>query len=177
MLINAMIKLTLIWTWTRLTHCPDDGGSTHLWNVGLLQRDYTTQYTRRLSPSYSPPWKPQILHVLQGSPYPKPDESNPHPTTIPWSSVNSRCFRLPKSKLYTHFALHTPPISSFDLIIIIPGAEYKILSSSSLLSLHPSYVQIFFSGSSSHAPQCLCSLLNVSAPSFTRTQNNTITVL
>jgi hypothetical protein len=27
---------------------PDDGGSTHLWNVGLLQQDYTAKYPRRL---------------------------------------------------------------------------------------------------------------------------------
>jgi hypothetical protein len=29
-------------------HCPDDGGSTHLWNVGLLLRDYTAPYPRSL---------------------------------------------------------------------------------------------------------------------------------
>jgi hypothetical protein len=28
---------------------PDNGGSTHLRNVGLLQRDYSAQYPRRLS--------------------------------------------------------------------------------------------------------------------------------
>jgi hypothetical protein len=27
---------------------PDDGGSKHLWNVGLVLRDYTAQYPRRL---------------------------------------------------------------------------------------------------------------------------------
>jgi hypothetical protein len=27
---------------------PDDGGSTHLWNVGQLQRDYTALQPRRL---------------------------------------------------------------------------------------------------------------------------------
>jgi hypothetical protein len=34
-----------------LIHRPVDGGSTHLWNVGLLQRDYTALYPRRLSSS------------------------------------------------------------------------------------------------------------------------------
>jgi hypothetical protein len=28
--------------------CPDDGGSTHLRNVGLLQQDYTALHPRRL---------------------------------------------------------------------------------------------------------------------------------
>jgi len=32
----------------RLIHRPVDGGSTHLWNVGLLQRDYSALYARRL---------------------------------------------------------------------------------------------------------------------------------
>jgi hypothetical protein len=31
---------------------PDDGGSTHLWNVGLLKTDYTALFTRTLSSSY-----------------------------------------------------------------------------------------------------------------------------
>jgi hypothetical protein len=34
---------------------PDDGGSRHLLKVGLLQRDYTVLYPRRLSSSYSTP--------------------------------------------------------------------------------------------------------------------------
>jgi hypothetical protein len=38
-----------------LIHHLDDGGSTHLWNVGMLQRDCTALYHRRLSYSYSPP--------------------------------------------------------------------------------------------------------------------------
>jgi hypothetical protein len=29
-------------------HPPDDGGSTHLWNVGQLHRDYTALHPRRL---------------------------------------------------------------------------------------------------------------------------------
>jgi hypothetical protein len=32
---------------------PDDKRSTHLWNVGLLQRDYTALYARRLSSWYN----------------------------------------------------------------------------------------------------------------------------
>jgi hypothetical protein len=34
-----------------LHHRPDDGGSRHIWNVGLLQRGYTTRHPRRLSSS------------------------------------------------------------------------------------------------------------------------------
>jgi hypothetical protein len=30
---------------------PDDGGSSHIWNVGLLQRDYTALHPGRLSSS------------------------------------------------------------------------------------------------------------------------------
>jgi hypothetical protein len=46
----------------------DDGDSTHLWNVCLLQRDYTALYPRKLSSSYSPFWKTWNLkkhkHIL-----------------------------------------------------------------------------------------------------------------
>jgi hypothetical protein len=38
-------------------------GSTHLWNVGLLQREYTALYPRWISSSYSLPWGPEISHV------------------------------------------------------------------------------------------------------------------
>jgi hypothetical protein len=31
----------------RLSHCPDDGGSNHLRNVGLLLRENIAQYPRR----------------------------------------------------------------------------------------------------------------------------------
>jgi hypothetical protein len=42
---------------------PDDGGSTHLWNVGR-QSFYTAVYPRRqLWTSYSPPWE---LEISQG---------------------------------------------------------------------------------------------------------------
>jgi hypothetical protein len=54
-----------------LHHRPNDGGSKHLWNVGLLQRDYTALYPRRLSSSYSPPWEPEISHSFQDASRPK----------------------------------------------------------------------------------------------------------
>jgi hypothetical protein len=41
------LKLTDV-SQVRLIHRPDDGGSTHLWNVGQLQRDYTALHPRRL---------------------------------------------------------------------------------------------------------------------------------
>jgi hypothetical protein len=37
---------------------PDDGGSTHFWNVGQ-----SALYPRRLSFSWSPLWKPEISQV------------------------------------------------------------------------------------------------------------------
>jgi hypothetical protein len=40
--------------------CPGDGGITHLWNVDLLQRDYTAPCPRRLSFSYSSQWELEI---------------------------------------------------------------------------------------------------------------------
>jgi hypothetical protein len=44
----------------RLIHCPDDGGSKHLWNVSKLLPDYTVQPPRRQQSSYSPLWEPAI---------------------------------------------------------------------------------------------------------------------
>jgi hypothetical protein len=41
-------------------HQSNDGGSAHLWNVGLLQRDYTALYPRRLAYSHSPPLEVEI---------------------------------------------------------------------------------------------------------------------
>jgi hypothetical protein len=46
---------------------PIDDCSKHLWNVGQLPLDYMAQYARRLSPSYSPPWEPEISIVVCGS--------------------------------------------------------------------------------------------------------------
>jgi hypothetical protein len=39
---------------------PDDGGSKHVWNIGLLLAGCITQYLRRLSSSYSPLWEHEI---------------------------------------------------------------------------------------------------------------------
>jgi hypothetical protein len=47
----------------RSSCCRDCGGSKHLWNVGMLQRDYTALYPWRLLSSYSPPRKPEISHL------------------------------------------------------------------------------------------------------------------
>jgi hypothetical protein len=44
-------------------HHQGDGGSTNLCNVGLFQLDYTAQYRRRPSSSYSPPLKPYISRI------------------------------------------------------------------------------------------------------------------
>jgi hypothetical protein len=46
------------------SHCPDDGGNMPLWNVGILSWDYTVLYPRKLSPSYLPPWEPEISHSI-----------------------------------------------------------------------------------------------------------------
>jgi hypothetical protein len=40
--------------------CPDDGDSTHLWNVGQHLFDYMSIHPRRLWTSYSLPWEPEI---------------------------------------------------------------------------------------------------------------------
>jgi hypothetical protein len=47
-----------------LIHRPDDGGSTHLWNVGLLQREYTELYPRKLSSSYPLRREPEISNFV-----------------------------------------------------------------------------------------------------------------
>jgi hypothetical protein len=46
-----------------LHHHHDDEYSMHLWNVGLLQRDHTALFPTMLSPSYSPPWGPEMSHA------------------------------------------------------------------------------------------------------------------
>jgi hypothetical protein len=43
---------------------PGDGSSKHVWNVGLVLPDYMTQYPRRLSSSYSPPWEPETSRPI-----------------------------------------------------------------------------------------------------------------
>jgi hypothetical protein len=45
----------------KLTHHPNDGGSTELWNVGKPIPVYTMLQHRRQPSSYSPPWAPQII--------------------------------------------------------------------------------------------------------------------
>jgi hypothetical protein len=47
-----------------MTHCPDDGGSKYLWNVGKLLPDYTALQPRRQPSLYSLPWEPQILIII-----------------------------------------------------------------------------------------------------------------
>jgi hypothetical protein len=44
---------------SQFIHRPEDGGSTHLWNVGILP-DYTALYPRRLPSPYLPLWQPKI---------------------------------------------------------------------------------------------------------------------
>jgi hypothetical protein len=39
---------------------PDYGGSTHVWNVGLLLRDYTAPYSRTLLTSFLSQWESKI---------------------------------------------------------------------------------------------------------------------
>jgi hypothetical protein len=43
-----------------LHYRPDNTGSTHVWNVGVLARNYTVLYSRKLSYSYWPLWEPEI---------------------------------------------------------------------------------------------------------------------
>jgi hypothetical protein len=45
---------------TAMSHHPDDGGSTYLWNVGRHLFDYTAVHPRILWSSQSPPWEPKI---------------------------------------------------------------------------------------------------------------------
>jgi hypothetical protein len=44
-------SLWQVWKWEPLHH-PDDGGSVHLWNISLLQQDYTVLYPKRSSSKY-----------------------------------------------------------------------------------------------------------------------------
>jgi hypothetical protein len=44
---------------------PVDGGSTHLWNVSLLQADDTAPHPRRLSSSYSLPCEREVSLLVQ----------------------------------------------------------------------------------------------------------------
>jgi hypothetical protein len=84
----------------------DDGGSTHLWNVGYFLPDYTSQYTRRLSSLSStlifvyPSWRISfhtqmnplmncfwvsrldVLHLLLSSAFPSLVNSVPFPCKV-----------------------------------------------------------------------------------------------
>jgi hypothetical protein len=44
-----------------VTHRPDDGGSTDIWNAGKLIPVYTALQSRTKPSSYSPPCEPQII--------------------------------------------------------------------------------------------------------------------
>jgi hypothetical protein len=41
-------------------HSPEDGGSKHFWNVGLILSDYTVQHATRQLSSHLSPWEPEI---------------------------------------------------------------------------------------------------------------------
>jgi hypothetical protein len=47
---------------TTSNHHPEDGGSTHRWNVGLRQWDYMPLYPGKLLPSYMLPPQQEISH-------------------------------------------------------------------------------------------------------------------
>jgi hypothetical protein len=62
-LVDARFKAVLtLGSCVRWRHRLDDGGSTHVWNVGRHQFDCTALYPRRLWTSYSAPWEPEISH-------------------------------------------------------------------------------------------------------------------
>jgi hypothetical protein len=42
------------------THCPADGGSMHIWNVGKFLQDYIEQHPKRQLSSYLLLWEPEI---------------------------------------------------------------------------------------------------------------------
>jgi hypothetical protein len=50
-----------------MSHRRDDGGSTHLWNVGLLPRDYTVLNPRKLSLPITNIWRFEISSVCWDS--------------------------------------------------------------------------------------------------------------
>jgi hypothetical protein len=65
--IQAYSCEILGFTAANMNNHPEEGGSTHLWIVGLLQRDYTALYPRRLSSSNIVSSRP-CLHPLPPSP-------------------------------------------------------------------------------------------------------------
>jgi hypothetical protein len=46
---RSLVKVDRFFRSAYCFHHQGDGGSKHLWNVGELLRDYTAQYSRRLS--------------------------------------------------------------------------------------------------------------------------------
>jgi hypothetical protein len=110
---------------------PDDGGSKHLRNVNIFLRNNRAQYPKGSpSPSYSPPWKPELTpwrknpkvhHRTHNSPPPVPvlsQSSRIHPpqanlpkihsdaifSPTPWSSKWSLYFGLSHQNL-VHYSL------------------------------------------------------------------------
>jgi hypothetical protein len=93
-IIGKQYKLLWFWRWapsgiaSRVVSLekPDvselQGGSPHLWNVGLLQQDYTALYPIRSLSSYSPPWKPEISHIRLLSMYFSPACSHLFPISF-----------------------------------------------------------------------------------------------
>jgi hypothetical protein len=53
---------------TRLTHRPEDGGSTHLWNVGRHPTKNMAVHPRRFWASYLTPWELEIPQSEQLTP-------------------------------------------------------------------------------------------------------------
>jgi len=58
----SILKLRIFWrvlNWMQ-TDCPDDGGSTHLWNVGQHSIKNTAVHPNIFWASHSPPWELEI---------------------------------------------------------------------------------------------------------------------
>jgi hypothetical protein len=89
--VPLLIGLTWGWSWESSgTHRPDDGGSTHLWNVGRHRFDYRAVYPRRLWTSYSPPWEPEISHNLMLSTSSQPVRSGFTPSAFRLTTLVSQ---------------------------------------------------------------------------------------
>jgi hypothetical protein len=58
---GATSQKTVIFILAAVRNRSDDGGSTHLWNVGQFLPDYTAQHPRRRPSSYSLPWESKII--------------------------------------------------------------------------------------------------------------------
>jgi hypothetical protein len=64
--LNCSFMMMLLWLYiyTPTDSPTDDGGSTHLWNVGRQSFYTAVQPRRQLWTSYSPPWELEISHRL-----------------------------------------------------------------------------------------------------------------